>query len=890
VPIPAPYQVPIGTSVQDTAAIIGEVPGLPATGTVTYEFFTTIDGTGPHTDEMVTLNPDGTVPASALHGPLAAGAYSFVAVYSGDPNYQGSTSDAEPLTVGSGTPAVGTAITDANGVPIPFPYQVALGTSVHDTATIIGQASGVPATGTVTYEFFTTIDGTGAHTDEVVTLNSDGTVPDSALHGPLAAGAYSFVAVYSGDSNYLNSISSPEPLIVEQGTSSAATAIVDANHVPIPAPHQVALGTTVADTAAVAGSAVAITPTGTVTYQFYKTIDGTGAHSDDVVTLNPDGTVPDSPLRGPLAAGAYSFVAVYSGDANYKDSASAVEPLTVEQGASTSVTVIVDANGAPITSPAALGTSVGDTVTISGQVPGLPATGTLTYKFFTTNDGTGPSSDEIVKLNPDGSVPDSSLHGPLTFGAYSFVAIYSGDVNYQGSTSAVEPLTVQKGKSGSSTAIVDVNHVPIPAPYQVPLGTSVHDTATVTGQGPSVPATGTVTYEFFTTIDGTGAHTDQVVTLNPDGTVPDSALQGPLAAGAYSFVAVYSGDSNYLGSTSAVEPLTVQQATSSTVTAITDVNHVPIPAPYQVPIGTSVQDTAAIIGEVPGLPATGTMTYEFFTTIDGTGPHTDEMVTLNPDGTVPASALHGPLAAGAYSFVAVYSGDANYQGSTSPVEALTVAPPVAPPSVSSLQRFGFHAQPTRLVPTFSSVLDAARAQDRHNYTLKPIGPKGHLGSRIPVASAVYDPVANTVTLHFTTRLYLFHRYKLVINGTAPSGLASPSGVLLDGEGTGVPGTNYVAIFGPSILAQPHPPIPGATRSKAAHSKITRNHATIGAHDSHRSESASITERHHAHPGPGTAAVAGLSPNVVDAALGTVDGKDIGRAHNVRRHRPMSWLR
>ena len=38
-------------------------------------------------------------------------------------------------------------------------------------------------------------------TDEVVNLNPDGSVPDSALHGPLAAGAYSFVAVYSGDSN-----------------------------------------------------------------------------------------------------------------------------------------------------------------------------------------------------------------------------------------------------------------------------------------------------------------------------------------------------------------------------------------------------------------------------------------------------------------------------------------------------------------------------------------------------------------------------------------------------------------------------------------------------------------------------------------------------------------
>ena len=38
--------------------------------------------------------------------------------------------------------------------------------------------------------------------------------------------------------------------------------------------------------------------------------------------------------------------------------------------------------------------------------------------------------------------------------------------------------------------------------------------------------------------------------------------------------------------------------------------------------------------------------------------------------------------------------------------------PVTPPSVTSLQRFGFHAQPTEFVLTFSSALDPARAQDR----------------------------------------------------------------------------------------------------------------------------------------------------------------------------------
>src|SRR5262249_30069320 len=155
----------------------------------------------------------------------------------------------------------------------------------------------------------------------------------------------------------------------------------------------------------------------------------------------------------------------------------------------------------------------------------------------------------------------------------------------------------------------------------VPLGTTVYDTATIGDQLSSLPATGTVTYEFFTTLDGTGPHTDEVVKLNPDGTVPASSLHESLAAGVYSFIAVYSGYRNYRGSTRAVEPLTVQQVTSSTATEIVDASGVPVTSP--VPPGTSVRDTATIGNQVSGFPATGTVTYEFFTTIDGTGPHTD---------------------------------------------------------------------------------------------------------------------------------------------------------------------------------------------------------------------------------------------------------------------------
>jgi len=100
------------------------------------------------------------------------------------------------------------------------------------------------------------------------------------------------------------------------------------------------------------------------------------------------------------------------------------------------------------------------------------------------------------------------VHGPLTAGSYSFIAIYSGDSNYAGSTGAVEPLTVSQGTSSTATTIENAaTDADISA--AVPLGTKVEDSTTVTGSPVAFTPTGTVTYEFFTTIDGTGSHVDE---------------------------------------------------------------------------------------------------------------------------------------------------------------------------------------------------------------------------------------------------------------------------------------------------------------------------------------------------------------------------------------------
>ena len=129
----------------------------------------------------------------------------------------------------------------------------------------------------------------------------------------------------------------------------------------------------------------------------------------------------------------------------------------------------------------------------------------------------------------------------------------------------------------------------------------------------------------------------------------------------------------------------------------------------------------------------------------------------------------------------------------------TVTTDAPSPTVTGLQRFGYHAQPTELVLTFSTALDASTAEDVANYQLNLIVGR-RIGRAIAIASATYDAASLAVSLRPARRLSLFARYRLVVNGSTPTGVAGVAGQLLDGRGDGTPGTDYVATFGREILA------------------------------------------------------------------------------------------
>jgi hypothetical protein len=144
---------------------------------------------------------------------------------------------------------------------------------------------------------------------------------------------------------------------------------------------------------------------------------------------------------------------------------------------------------------------------------------------------------------------------------------------------------------------------------------------------------------------------------------------------------------------------------------------------------------------------------------------------------------------------------------------------VAAPTVTNLQRFGFHAQPTLLVLTFSTALDPAPAENASNYRIVTLGGHGRggnlVGHQIGVFRAVYFPATAQVELFPAERLDLHNVYLLTVNGQPPFGLTNTEGTFLDGKGNGVPGSDYTAFVTGSLLAGSAPTPSPVLRSPVA---------------------------------------------------------------------------
>jgi hypothetical protein len=281
-------------------------------------------------------------------------------------------------------------------------------------------------------------------------------------------------------------------------------------------------------------------------------------------------------------------------------------------------------------------------VTFTATVtPGLTGYGAVGGYVAFTVDGNTPVDEPIT--NGQAVYETTSLG----VGTHKVVASYLGTSVFAPSQDTIASQVVNQA---SSTTTLGYSGSFVP-------GLPLTLTATVAAQAPSYDyPTGSVTFRDGTTTLGkvnlSGTGTSQTVSL---------PLPTGLALGAHSLTAVYSGDANTVGSTSAVLSKTVAQATTET-SLMTTVN--------PVVIGNPVTLTATVYGSstAGGAKPTGSVTFYDGTTKLSTVPLTVGVAQLMTSFSTP----------GYHALQAVYSGDTSFVTSTGTLTQSIVMAPTAP--------------------------------------------------------------------------------------------------------------------------------------------------------------------------------------------------------------------
>jgi subtilase family serine protease len=354
-------------------------------------------------------------------------------------------------------------------------------------------------------------------------------------------------------------------------------------------------------------------------------------------TLNASGTASVSILAGVLSVGPHSLVAQYNGDTNYAAAISSPVQINVSLVSTTTTAAITTTTiqyGSPTIATA--------TVTPQATIPQLPS-GAVTFKVDGVSAGTG-------SLATSGTTYTTAVQlSPVSVGSHTLVATYAGDTNYATSSSASANFLV--GKGISVTTITST-------PSVLVTGSPATFTATI-----SVPATSTITSPVFT---GTVQFMDGTTLLGTPVTVASNTATSTaitLASGStHSITAVYSGDTNWLTSTSSALVPTASSILTTTITLTSNVS--------------KLYSASILI-----LTATVTPTTFSNSTINPTGK------VIFYDGTqvvgavsMAASTLYNSVAVltlssltpGPHEYTAVYLGDTSYSGSTSNVLPIQV--------------------------------------------------------------------------------------------------------------------------------------------------------------------------------------------------------------------------
>ena len=491
-----------------TATVISETGGGTPTGTVT--FLNTTTG-APVSSSPSTVGANGQA-SLTVEGVFPDGGNEIVAEYSGDSTYAAANS----------TPAVTINVQPSTTslTVVPSNYNPAPGGTITVTVTI---AVGAPPAGSASPSGSITLnlDGLPAQSQSPSTSNGATTATFSVT---LPSGStmltHTLQAVYSGDGNYAES-TSPQVSITVNKLATTLT-ITPATTTPT-------AGSSLQVSATVAASTYgASQPSGTVSLS----MDGAAAGNGTLTPGSPSTATITIPLVG---AGTHVLQGTYSGDAIYGTSTSTTVDITAAKGATvTTVTA----------TPAVLSAGTPEVLTATIAPASTASTGT-SY----TITGTVSFYDGKTQL---GTVTVSSNAATLTgvtlsnTASHSITAVYSGDTNWQTSTSA--PL-VLAATTMPDTVVLTANYTSVGPGQAVVLTATVTPLTTPAASAEQNP-TGTVIFYDGTTAIGTALLAAVASSDASTATLTTASLPG----GQDTLTAVYQGDLYY------------DQETSNTVT------------------------------------------------------------------------------------------------------------------------------------------------------------------------------------------------------------------------------------------------------------------------------------------------------------------------------------
>lgn len=436
-----------------------------------------------------------------------------------------------------------------------------------------------------------------------------------------------------------------------------------------------------------------------------------------------------------LTLGPHTIVARYNPGGSYTISYSAPVNVTVGQG-QTTTTVTSNLNPSPV------GGTVNLTATTTAKSPatGTPSGGTWTFK-----DG----ANAIVGCNPVPANGNVCSVASLAAGVHTITAIYSGDANFLGSTSAGFTQTVTSPSNVALILFAGTN----PNQYGV---TPLKFRATVTSSGGT--PTGSVQF-----LDGA----NPLVTVALVAGVATTADITTLPVGVHSLTAKYIPTGAFAAATSAPLSQTITlRAYTSLILSATPAS----PQPYGV-------GTLTVTLTVPaGVTPSGGVTF-----MDGaTAIRTVSLAGSGVTGT--ASIPLSLVLPGVHSFTAVYAGSATVAGGTSNTVPYTTTQGLTHTTVtSSTGGSSVYGQPVTFAAHVTVDTGVGIPTGTVTFTSNIDGPIG----------TVTVNGANNASLTLNSLSVAGHTITAHYNGDAKFAASSPDGTV--GQTVSMDGTSIVMV-------------------------------------------------------------------------------------------------